>query len=153
MAAVMDGKSVFITGSGGTGKTLLVKHLIGKLKKIHGKSRVAVTASTGLAACNIRGQTLHSFAGIGVGEGDRETLLERAIGNQWASARWKRIGVLVINEISMVHANIFDSLEYISHKTREEKIAVEEDKWGGLQLVVSGDFLQLPPIIDQQRSK
>ncbi|KAK2984038.1 hypothetical protein RJ640_001199 [Escallonia rubra] len=142
LADISEGKSVFITGSGGTGKTLLVEHIIKQLKKIHGSSKVAVTASTGVAACAIRGQTLHSFAGIGLGDADHQTLLERVVSDKRAHRRWKKVKALVIDECSMISPDHFDSLEYIARNVRDNKGA----KWGGLQLIVSGDFFQLPPI-------
>ena len=69
-AVVQQGKSIFFTGSAGTGKSVLMREIIKKLRDKYKKEpdRVAVTASTGLAACNIEGVTLHSFAGIGLGK-------------------------------------------------------------------------------------
>ena len=71
LEAVVDrGKSIFFTGSAGTGKSVLMREIIKKLRQKYKREpdRVAVTASTGLAACNIEGVTLHSFAGIGLGK-------------------------------------------------------------------------------------
>ncbi|XP_022774647.1 ATP-dependent DNA helicase PIF1-like [Durio zibethinus] len=142
---VRSGRSLFITGSAGTGKTVLLKHIIKLLKQTYGKSRVFVTASTGIAACAIRGQTLHSFAGIGIGDGDREMLVNRVINDKKACIRWNKAQVLVIDEISLVEANLFDNLEYIAKAVRDS-----DKVWGGIRLVVSGDFFQLPPIFKQQ---
>ncbi|KAM7513885.1 hypothetical protein LguiA_003468 [Lonicera macranthoides] len=143
--AISKGKSVFISGSAGTGKTILVRHIIKCLKGIYGASRVFATASTGVAACAIRGQTLHSFAGIGLGEADRETLVYRILADKKAFNRWNKADALVIDECSMVDDNLFDTLEYIARKVRHV-----EKKWGGIQLIVSGDFFQLPPVSSNQ---
>ncbi|XP_050229489.1 ATP-dependent DNA helicase PIF1-like [Mercurialis annua] len=144
---VRGGFSVFITGSAGTGKTVLLKHIINILKRAHGSSRVAVTASTGIAACAIKGQTLHSFAGFGNGNGDIGTLLDRIGRNERAFKRWKKVKVLVIDEISMIDANMFEKLECIARNIRGSK-----EIWGGIQLIVSGDFFQLPPVLDKHNS-
>ncbi|XP_010275115.1 PREDICTED: ATP-dependent DNA helicase PIF1-like [Nelumbo nucifera] len=141
LKAVAEGKSVFITGSAGTGKTILLKRVVEVLKQLHTRKSVFVTASTGVAACALSGQTLHSFAGIGFGDGDRESLLLTA--KSKSSYRWKRARALVIDEISMVDADLFDTLEYIAREIRRKESG---RPWSGLQLIVSGDFFQLPPI-------
>ncbi|KAG8386750.1 hypothetical protein BUALT_Bualt03G0181500 [Buddleja alternifolia] len=147
MDAVCNGQSVFITGSAGTGKTFLVEQIITKLERIHGRSTVYVTASTGVAACALNGQTLHCFAGIGLGDVDREQLLDRVLLDRSARYRWRKVKALFIDEISMVDANLFESLEYIARMIRDKEESVSEKKvWGGIQLIVSGDFFQLPPV-------
>ncbi|CAI9089088.1 OLC1v1023596C1 [Oldenlandia corymbosa var. corymbosa] len=151
LRAIRDGKSVFISGSAGTGKTALVEHVIKELKKNHGRSQVFVTASTGVAACAINGLTLHSFAGIGLADVDRETLLSRVFSDRKAYRRWNKAKVLVIDEISMISAEYFDMLEYIARLVRDGNPSFKRRVWGGLQLVVSGDFYQLPPIIKKNK--
>jgi len=64
---ILAGNNVFLTGSAGTGKTFLLRFVIQELEKMHGEASVAVTAPTGIAAINIGGQTIHSFAGLGIG--------------------------------------------------------------------------------------
>ncbi|KAK9285568.1 hypothetical protein L1049_024763 [Liquidambar formosana] len=110
--AISKGKSVFITGSAGTGKTVLLKRIIKILKPIHGPSRVFVTASTGVAACALRGQTLHTFAGIGAAKLDREMLLQRVFSDERAA--------LVIDEISMIDGELFENIEHIARAVRYE---------------------------------
>ncbi|KAH6788835.1 hypothetical protein C2S51_003841 [Perilla frutescens var. frutescens] len=152
--AVCNRKSVFITGSAGTGKTFLLEEIIKKLKKIHGRSGVHVTASTGVAACALHGQTLHSFAGVGHGELDRDGLLKRVFSDRRACRRWRKVKALVIDETSMVEADLFDGLAYIARVLREgEESASDNKTWGGIQLIVSGDFFQLPPVMVKKKKK
>lgn len=79
---------------------MLLREIIASLKREHrGKSdAVAVTASTGMAACNIGGTTIHSFASIGLGLGDPEQLVKNIKRNKTAVTRWQRVKVLVIDE-------------------------------------------------------
>ncbi|XP_061348777.1 ATP-dependent DNA helicase PIF1-like [Gastrolobium bilobum] len=141
LSAVKEGNCVFITGSAGTGKTKLLTEVVNLLRKLHTKSKVFVTASTGVAAFAIRGQTLHSFAGIHPPFDVPEKLVKGILSNKRASRRWKKVKALVVDEIGMVDARLFDNLEFIARKLR----GVSET-WGGIQLVVVGDFCQLPPI-------
>ncbi|PQE33587.1 hypothetical protein CJF32_00003466 [Rutstroemia sp. NJR-2017a WRK4] len=145
---VNQGKSVFFTGSAGTGKSVLMRAIIAALKKkyVREADRVAVTASTGLAACNIGGVTLHSFGGIGLGKEDIPTLLKKIKRNQKAKNRWLRTKVLIVDEISMVDGDLFDKLEAIARGMRNNG-----RPFGGIQLVITGDFFQLPPVPDQSQ--
>ncbi|ELR05216.1 hypothetical protein GMDG_01654 [Pseudogymnoascus destructans 20631-21] len=138
-------KSVFFTGSAGTGKSVLMRAIIAELRKVYKKEpdRVAVTASTGLAACNIGGVTLHSFGGIGLGKESVPDLVKKIMRNQKAKNRWLRTKVLVIDEVSMVDGELFDKLEGIARFIRKNG-----RPFGGIQLVVTGDFFQLPPVPD-----
>ena len=138
-------KSVFFTGSAGTGKSVLLRECIRVLRQKYQKEpdRVAITASTGLAACNIGGVTLHSFSGIGLGKEDVPELVKKIKRNQKAKHRWMRTKVLIVDEISMVDADLFDKLENIARIVRSNG-----RPFGGIQLVVTGDFFQLPPVPD-----
>ncbi|KAI9043414.1 DEAD/DEAH box helicase [Aspergillus affinis] len=142
-AVVQGGKSMFFTGSAGTGKSVLMREIIKKLRDKYKREpdRVAVTASTGLAACNIEGVTLHSFAGIGLGKEQVPELVKKIKRNPKAKNRWLRTKVLIIDEVSMVDGDLFDKLEDIARKIRNNG-----RPFGGIQLVVTGDFFQLPPV-------
>lgn len=138
-------RSVFFTGSAGTGKSVLLREIISSMRKKYAREpdRVAVTASTGLAACNVGGVTLHSFAGIGLGKEETPELVRKIKKNQKAKHRWMRTKVLIIDEISMVDGDLFDKLEGIARQLRNNGRA-----FGGIQLIITGDFFQLPPVPD-----
>jgi len=140
---VDEGKSIFFTGPAGTGKSVLMRAIVSDLHRTYkvGSGQVAVTASTGLAACSIGGVTLHSFAGFGLGKESVPILLRKIRRNLKAKMRWIRCKVLVIDEISMVDGGLFDKLEEIARIIRRIN-----RPFGGIQVVMSGDFLQLPPI-------
>lgn len=142
-------KSVFFTGSAGTGKSVLLREIISTLRKKHLREpdRVAVTASTGLAACNIGGVTLHSFAGIGLGKEEVPELVKKIRRNQKAKHRWLRTKILVVDEISMVDGELFDKLEAIARQIRNNG-----RPFGGIQLIITGDFFQLPPVPDYNKA-
>eukprot|EP00759_Apiculatamorpha_spiralis_P006015 PhF_6_TR13550/c0_g1_i1/m.21659/K15255/PIF1; ATP-dependent DNA helicase PIF1 len=140
MQAIADGKSVFITGCAGTGKTFLVRKIISALPP----ETTYVTASTGIAALEIGGQTLHSFAGTGA---DTGITVERAVqsinAHPGAAHAWRSCKVLVVDEISMVAADFFQLLDAVGKSLRRKP----KEPFGGIQLILAGDFFQLPPII------
>ncbi|KAH7288289.1 hypothetical protein KP509_31G020600 [Ceratopteris richardii] len=139
--AIASGKSVFITGSAGTGKSFFLMYIIRILKKLYNGTGVHVTASTGLAACALKGVTLHSFAGIGLGFGNPDDLVTKIFSSKEVTRRWREAIVLVIDEISMIDGDFFDNLECVARKVR-----CSTECFGGIQLIVAGDFFQLPPI-------
>jgi ATP-dependent DNA helicase PIF1 len=102
---------------------------------------VAVTSSTGVAACNIGGCTLHSFAGIGIGTGEVQFLVKKIQKNKKATERWLQTKVLIIDEISMLDAALMDKVEQVASLVRQNS-----RPFGGIQLVFTGDFFQLPPV-------
>jgi ATP-dependent DNA helicase PIF1 len=148
-AVVDEGKSIFFTGSAGTGKSVLMRSIITRLRNKHANNedRVAITASTGLAAVNIDGTTLHSFAGIGLGKEPAAELLKKIRRNPKARQRWMRTRVLIIDEVSMIDGDLFDKLEHIARLIRNNG-----SPFGGIQLVVTGDFFQLPPVPEKDRA-
>jgi ATP-dependent DNA helicase PIF1 len=127
----------------GTGKSVLLREIIAALRRkyVREPDRVAVTASTGLAACNVGGVTLHSFSGIGLGKEPAEDLIKKIRRNAKAKQRWMRTKVLIMDEVSMVDGDLFDKLEQIARTIRNNG-----RPFGGIQLVITGDFFQLPPV-------
>eukprot|EP01126_Amoeba_proteus_P036333 TRINITY_DN3699_c0_g2_i6.p1 TRINITY_DN3699_c0_g2~~TRINITY_DN3699_c0_g2_i6.p1 ORF type:complete len:617 (-),score=113.20 TRINITY_DN3699_c0_g2_i6:373-2223(-) len=143
---VISGKNVFFTGSAGTGKSFVIKKIKKALLslKCHGDEsifscRVALTAPTGVAAVNIGGQTIHSWAGIGHGQSSKQM---KGAWKKTHRAQWRKTRVLIIDEISMMSSAMFHRLEELAKSIRNDK-----SPFGGLQIVLSGDFLQLQPVI------
>lgn len=96
-----------------------------------------------MAACNIGGTTIHSFGGIGLGKEPVEQLVNRVRKNAKARSRWQRAQVMIIDEVSMVDGDLFDKLAGIASALRGKSGL---KPFGGIQLVVTGDFFQLPPV-------
>ncbi|GAM19367.1 hypothetical protein SAMD00019534_025420 [Acytostelium subglobosum LB1] len=140
---VLGGSSIFFTGSAGTGKTYVLREIIQALRFLHGDC-VHVTASTGIAACNVGGTTLHSFAAIGLGDKPAKDYIRSIAGNNKNLLRWRQTKVLVIDEISMISAELLDKLDQIGRALRSSP-----RPFGGIQLVLVGDFCQLPPVSKQ----
>jgi ATP-dependent DNA helicase PIF1 len=133
-----EGKSIFLTGAAGSGKTAVIKMFIEVYKstKIMG-----VTSTTGISALLFGGTTIHSFLGIGLGQGSVESIVGKIYKNPPIRKRWGELEVLIIDEISMLSPVLFDKLESIARRIRHN-----EKPFGGIQLILSGDFLQLPCI-------
>ena len=135
---VQTGNNVAIIGQAGTGKTFTLKQVI---RHLHQTNRAfAVTASTGRAALNLNGTTIHSFSGAGNGEASESVYLSK-MKSPWYRKAWSNIQVLIIEEISMVGKLYFELINKMAQTARRNT-----SLFGGLQLIVCGDFLQLPPI-------
>lgn len=138
---VNDRKNVLMLGEGGTGKTELIKLIAKEFKAL--RIKVEVTASTGKAALLIGGSTVHSFAGIKKGTGTVAELLALVRGNRYVRARWRNTKVLILDEVSMISAELLYKLDRIARAIRPSGM---KKPFGGMQILASGDFLQLPPV-------
>ena len=140
------GQNMFLTGPGGTGKTALIKKIV-ELCKTTGK-KIQVCALTGCAAVllNCQAKTVHSWAGVGLANGEPDLIVKRVTTNKYKAAVWKKIDVLIIDEVSMMSQKIFEILDSIGKKVRKSPLK----PFGGLQIIFSGDFYQLPPVDDKQ---
>ena len=137
LAILESGKSVLLTGAAGTGKTYVLNKFIRRAKK-RGKS-VAVTATTGLAATHLNGTTIHAWSGIGVQDAlDKHALAKISSSRQDLI---RKADLLVIDEISMLHDFRLDMVDEILRGVRDSV-----EPFGGLQVVLCGDFFQLPPV-------
>ena len=141
--AVVEGKSVFITGPGGTGKSFLLENLHDYFK-FKSKKKLAITAMTGCAAVLIGpfAKTLHSWAGIGLGRGEPEKIAEAVATDKRKGPRWRKTDCLVIDEVSMMTPGLVDLLDMVGRKARK----CPDRPFGGIQMVFVGDFYQLPPV-------
>jgi ATP-dependent DNA helicase PIF1 len=141
----LKGDNIFITGPGGTGKSALIKmiynHALKNFKSIQ------VTALTGCAAVllNCKAKTLHSWAGIGLGTGTIEQIITKINKKKFIRDLWNQIEILVVDEVSMLSLKLFNLLNEIGKKIRKN-----EKPFGGIQIIFSGDFFQLPPVGEKE---
>jgi len=137
LAIMATGRSALLTGAAGSGKTYLLERFIRAARR-SGK-RVAVTATTGLAATHLGGVTIHSWSGIGVAD----TLPRGHTGklSRQRKANIESTDVLVIDEISMLHDFRLDMVDTVCREVRGDP-----SPFGGLQVILCGDFFQLPPV-------
>jgi ATP-dependent DNA helicase PIF1 len=140
--AIVAGKSIFLTGPGGTGKSFLLENLHQHYKS-RTKNQLAITAMTGCAAILIGpfAKTLHSWAGIGLGRGDIQKIADTVASDKRKGPRWRKTGCLVVDEVSMMTPGLLELLDLVGRKTRKS-----EKPFGGMQMVFVGDFYQLPPV-------
>ena len=137
---MLNGHNLFLTGAGGTGKT----HTINTYKKLASKDlKIATTSTTGVSALLMNGVTLHSYLGIGLGKGSVDQLYVKISKNNYIRKKWKELNVLIIDEVSMLTPTLFDKLEHLARRIRKD-----ERHFGGIQLILSGDFCQLNPVED-----
>lgn len=134
-----SGENVFLTGSAGTGKTFVVNQYIEYLRERGVEP--AIVAPTGIAASHIGGKTIHSFFSIGIKEFIDDYYLGWMKRQLFLQKRLKNLKVLIIDEISMVSPELFISMDRILRAFQDE-----EKPFGGVQVVLSGDFFQLPPV-------
>ena len=139
LAILKTGVNVFLTGQAGSGKTHTLNRYIAYLRA-H-KVGVAVTASTGIAATHMEGRTIHSWAGIGIKDRMTDTDLRKLFNIERLNEQFRKTDVLVIDEVSMLHSYRLDLVEQVC-RIMKGSIA----PFGGMQIVLSGDFFQLPPV-------
>ncbi len=139
LAIMKTGVNVYLTGSAGSGKTHTLREYI-KWLDSHSIS-VAVTASTGIAATHMNGQTIHGWAGIGIREYLSESDLDYIEQKQYLWQRFQKARVLIIDEVSMLHAHRLDMVDRVCRRFKRS-----DAPFGGLQVILSGDFFQLPPV-------
>jgi len=145
---IIKGKNIILHGPGGTGKTYSIKKIASGLVG-YGK-RVSCTATTGIASINLNvpekyiiASTLHRWAGVGLAQLSADILSKKVLQNKKACIRWRTTDILILDEVSMLGADFFDKLDIIGKFIRSSS-----KPFGGLQLILSGDFLQLPPVKD-----
>jgi ATP-dependent DNA helicase PIF1 len=137
LAIMESGRSVLLTGAAGAGKTYVLNQFVRRAKK-RGLS-VAITATTGLAATHLNGTTIHAWSGIGVHDH-----FDRHMVKNLPKSRQELIrkgDVLIIDEISMLHDFRLDIVDEVLRRIRESP-----EPFGGMQVILCGDFFQLPPV-------
>jgi len=138
---VVQGQNVFITGPGGTGKTKLIKTIIEFLNST--KTTYSVCAMTGCAAIllNSSAKTLHSWSGIKLGKGTKTEVINMVLRNKRVVQNWKRTKCIILDEVSMLSKKIFEIIEELARIIHHSTMP-----FGGMQVIFTGDFFQLPPI-------
>ena len=133
------GENVFLTGSAGAGKTYTLNQYIQYLKAR--KVPVAITASTGIAATHMNGMTIHTWAGIGIKDVLTDHDLKNMKERKYLKEHLENAQVLIIDEISMLHAKQLNLVNQVLKYFKES-----DEAFGGIQVIVAGDFFQLPPV-------
>jgi len=141
------GKNVFITGSAGTGKTYLLNQYIQYLKER--RIYPSIVAPTGIAASHLKGQTIHSFFALGI----RDTVVDNEylaslLEKSYLKSRFSKLQLLIIDEVSMVSPEIFTSMDKVLRAFKNSP-----EPFGGVQVIISGDFFQLPPVSREFKEK
>jgi ATP-dependent DNA helicase PIF1 len=135
------GENVFITGPGGSGKSELIRNIVEHAKETD--KQVQVCAMTGTAAvllqCNAK--TIHSWAGIGLGNGDNLAVANKVNKSRFKKKNWKSVDLLIVDEVSMMSLKLFELLDMTGRLCRKNINA-----FGGIQVIFTGDFYQLPPV-------
>lgn len=136
---MMSGKNVFLTGEPGAGKTYTLNQFI-EQATVKDK-RIAVTASTGIAASHINGQTIHSWSGLGIKESLRDDEIDRMSYQPKMVEKYNNVDILIIDEVSMLHGARLDMVNRVAKWMRRSTLP-----FGGLQVIFVGDLFQLPPV-------
>ncbi len=139
LTILKTGKNIFLTGPAGSGKTYVLNAYREYLRE-HSIG-TAVTASTGIAATHIGGQTIHSWSGLGIRSDLSEYDIEMLTTRPYLYKRYETTKVLIIDEISMLHHFRFDLLDILARAMKRNDLP-----FGGMQIVLCGDFFQLPPV-------
>lgn len=155
-----NGENIFISGAGGSGKSFLVRHFVRHLVlKTNSAKHFQVTSTTGCSSVllceNIQNtreygkmisvKTIHSWSGIRLCKGDDNKIIQSVINNRYALKEWKKINILIIDEVSMMSYKIFNILEKIARIIKKNVLP-----FGGIQVVFLGDMYQLSPIPDKE---
>lgn len=140
LAILKTGANVFLTGEPGSGKTHTVNAYIAWLRA-HA-IEPSITASTGIAATHVGGMTVHAWSGIGIADRLTPELLDTIASKEQVARRLQKARVLIIDEVSMLSANVLEMVDMVARTVRH----TPDQTFGGLQVVLVGDFFQLPPV-------
>lgn len=135
---IEKGKNLFITGGAGTGKSFI-------LSQIKQKYNISVTSTTGISAINVNGQTIHSWCGVGICNDPIPRVINSILHNPILRAQINNCRILAIDEISMLSAKNMDYINEVLKGVRKSPLP-----FGGIQILIFGDFFQLPPVIKEE---
>jgi ATP-dependent DNA helicase PIF1 len=139
-----ENKNLVILGSAGTGKSMIIKTMEEYIKTNKRESKIYLCSTTGISSYNIGGMTIHSFMGIGTGDIPIEALIRRVNRKKKYRDRIISTDILVIDEVSMLSAELFEKLNRICQTIRKSK-----QFFGGIQIILTGDLLQLLPVFNR----
>ena len=143
LAILKTGANVFLTGEPGSGKTYAINEYVTYLRGCG--LEPAITASTGIAATHIGGMTIHSWSGIGIKTVLNKQDLQKIASSHYIAKRVRRANVLIIEEVSMLHPETLSMVDAVIRTITQRSKA-----FGGMQVVFSGDFFQLPPVVKRE---
>jgi ATP-dependent DNA helicase PIF1 len=138
-----EGKNLLILGAGGVGKSFLIKTME---ECKHDNKKMYLCSTTGISAYNIGGMTIHSFMGIGTGDMPVDILIKRIKRRKMYKERICKTDILVIDEVSMLSGELFEKLDLICQNIRRNRMF-----FGGIQIIFTGDFLQLLPVFNKNK--
>lgn len=141
--AIDENRNIFLTGVAGSGKSYLISQMMRRDSLSLKSKKIYITSTTGVSAVSIGGRTIHSFSGIGICK-TKDHAYNTTKSKPSAVAMIKSCDILVIDEISMAGCNLLENLDHVFKKVRKSKKV-----FGGIQVIFTGDFLQLPPVDDQ----
>jgi len=136
---INKGENILMTAPAGYGKSFVIEKVASKYTSF----KIGITSTTGTSAILIGGSTLHSFLGIGLGTADVSQIYLNIKKNSYIHKRWKELDILIIDEVSMLSPVLFDKIEQLARVIRKN-----ENPFGGIQLILSADFFQLPVVGD-----
>jgi ATP-dependent exoDNAse (exonuclease V) alpha subunit len=141
---LQSGENVFVTGGAGSGKSYLIRHFMQGLDA----KTMPILASTGAAAVLLGGRTFHSFFGLGIMEGGPQETYHRVKEDGKLLKRLSQVEGVIIDEVSMIPSSALEIAEQLSRHARQSSLP-----WGGMRVIVVGDFAQLPPVTRQGQKR
>lgn len=137
-----EGKNLFITGPGGTGKTRLIETFVQYMTENDIKYQVcALTGCATILLNSCKARTLHSWSGIGLANSQKEKVIQKIVKNRHIVSNWKKLRILIIDEVSMMSKKILEIIESAARIIKKS-----QKPFGGIQIIFTGDFFQLPPV-------
>ncbi|MEK7580457.1 MAG: AAA family ATPase [Patescibacteria group bacterium] len=144
LSILKTGVNVFLTGEPGSGKTHLINQYVAYLRARG--LEPAITASTGIAATHINGMTIHSWSGIGIKTKLDKRDLNKIVLNKYIEKRVRRAKVLIIDEVSMLSPETFSMVDAVCREIKKNS-----EPFGDMQVILVGDFFQLPPVVKKAK--
>lgn len=141
-----EGRNLLVLGPGGTGKSFILKTMEEYIKTSYKNKKMYLCSTTGISAYNIGGMTIHSFMGIGTGDMPIENLIKKVRRKKMYRDRILNTDILVIDEVSMLSGELFEKLHLICQNIRKSNLF-----FGGIQVIFTGDFLQLLPVFNKNK--